>query len=506
MPSQSDFFSADQAEVWVQPDGPNGVVYRIPCANVDAIDAPGGEVTKRLCRTPEGWVVSHSSRGAPSAASTSIEMYMTAVQSWLSRQEEAGCETPVYITHGQCPNGVFLNYDVVDMLRGAVISSKGGSGFARGKADAGEGAADATLRTYEMTGDPGAPEVYDLVLTLREIAELEQLNDIDFCNRAQCTGPCGFREEVCTDGMITAEFTTGLSADVWFTENGWVTGAASNAPFGAVIDETVTAGVCFHMDRDTVRHAVFRGTTSGLLAQVAYTDVAGAAAAWTVVTFGIANDFVQYGGSAFALSNRAIWVGVAGGEIYFSDDGCASWTAQGSGLASAIYSIHFADENYGMAVGAANVFAYTVDGGSNWAAGTGPNAGQITTGVRVIDSYRAWATSDDGTLWYTNDFGTNWTARGLPQTPDALGAIDLLDAYAISVVGFQTYGGDELAIVYRSFNGGRDWDYWRHDVAFDSSATMGLNAVVMCNYNHIYAVGEPANTTGLILELENATP
>ncbi|GAG08488.1 unnamed protein product, partial [marine sediment metagenome] len=152
MPTQNDFFSADQAEVWVQPDGPNTAVYLLPCANSDSIDAPGSDVTTRMCRTANGWTVSHRSRGIPGAATMSIEVYMSAVQSWLSKQKDRGCEIPVYLTHGACPTQVFLNYDVVDMLRGGVITNKSGSGFARGKGDEGEGAADAAMRSYDLSG------------------------------------------------------------------------------------------------------------------------------------------------------------------------------------------------------------------------------------------------------------------------------------------------------------------------------------------------------------------
>ena len=504
MPTESDFFSADQAEVWVQPGGPNTTVYLLPCANTDSIDAPGPDVSTRMCRTANGWRVSHRSRGIPGQATMSIEVYMSAVQSWLSKQKESGCQIPVYVNHGSCPGATFLNYDVSDMLRGGLITNKSGSGWARGRADAGDGAADASLRTFDLTGWPEAPEVYPLVITRRTIAEAETLNDIDFCNRPTCLGPCGVTEDACTDGIITADFTAASSADVWFTTDGWANGAAgATDPFAVNMD--VSAAVCFDIDRDTVRHLVGRGTTDAGPADIAYSDDAGAT--WTLVAAGAVNtEFFIYGGSIWANNQRNIWGGTNGGVILFSSDGGLTWTSQGApGGANAIYSIHFVDNNYGMAVGAANAFSYTVDGGEHWTAGTGPNAGQVTTGVRVIDNYRAWATSADGTLWYTNDFGTAWTQRTLPVTPDALGAIDLLDEYVISVVGFQTYG-TELPIIFRSFNGGMDWEYYRYGTAFDAGATYGLNAVKICSYNHIFAVGEPIDSTGVLLELENAQP
>ena len=507
MPTESESFSADQAEVWVQPGGPNTTVYLLPCANTDAIDAPGPDVTTRMCRTADGWRVSHRSRGVPGPTTMTIDTYMSAVQSWLSKQKERGCQMPVYVTHGSCHNATFLNYDVTDMMRGGLITSKGGSGWARGRADAGDGAADASMRSYDLSGWPEAPEVYPLVLTRRTIAEAEKLYDIDFCNPPICLGPCGVTEDACTDGIITAYFTTVGTADVWYTTDGWATGAACGAPFGATNDEAATAAVCFPIDRDTVRHIVGRGTTAGAApAEIGYTDNFGAGCTWNQQNVGVTNgEFFQWGGSIWAINQRNIWAGANTGVIYFSNDAGLTWTSQGApGGANAIYSIHFIDENYGMAVGAAAAFSYTVDGGEHWTVGTGPGAG-IITGVRVIDNYRAWACNADGTLWYTNDFGTTWEQRTLPVTPDALGAIDLLDEYVIATVGFQTYG-TELPIIYRTHNGGMDWEYYRYTTAFDGAATYGLNAVKICSYNHIFAVGEAIAATGVILELENAQP
>jgi len=509
MPTQNDFFSADQAEVWVQPDGPNTAVYLLPCANSDSIDAPGADVTTRMCRSADGWTVSHRSRGIPGAATMSIEVYMSAVQSWLSKQKERGCEIPVYLTHGACPTQVFLNYDVVDMMRGGIITNKSGSGFARGKGDEGEGAADASMRSYDLSGWPESPEVYKLVLTRRTIAEAEMLYDIDFCNTLRCLGPCGVTEDVCTDGIITAEETTGLSADVWYTTDGWANGAACNAPFGAVLNEIAGAAVCFPIDRDTTRHIVGRATTDigAAVAEIGYTDDLGAGCTWVPVNVGsTANEFFQHGGSIWAHNGRNIWAGSNLGEIYFSSNEGLTWTSQGiTAGANAIYSIHFVDENYGMAVGAANAFQYTVDGGVHWTSGTGGGAG-IITGVRVIDNNRAWACNANGTLWYTNNFGTNWYQRTLPTTPTALGAIDLLDEYVISTVGNLDVAGTDYPVLYRSFNGGFSWEYFQYGTAFDSGVLYGLNAVKICSYNHIFAVGEVLGATGVILELENAQP
>jgi len=508
MPTESEFFSADQAEVWVQPGGPNTPVYLLPCANTDTIDAPGPDSTTRMCRTVDGWEVSHRSRGVAAQATMSIEVYMSAVQSWLSKQKESGCQVPVYVTHGACPSATFLNYDVIDMLRGGLITNKSGSGWARGRADSGDSAGDASLRTYDLSGWPESPEVYPLVMSRRTIVEAEQLYNIIFCNRPTCLGPCGVTEDACTDGVITAEETVGLSADVWYTTDGWAIGAATNAPFGAVINEAATASACFEVGRNTVRTIIGRGTTDAGAnpAEIGWVDNIGAGVVWAQANVGaVANEFFQYGGSIWADSARDIWGGTDQGTIYHSTDAALTWTDQVSPLASAIYSIHFVDANYGMAVGAANVFAYTVDGGEHWVAGTGPGAG-IITGVRVIDNYRAWACNADGTLWYTNDFGTTWTQRTLPTTPTALGAIDLVDEYAITVVGHLDVAATDYPVIYRSINGGMDWEYYRYGTAFDAGVTYGLQAVKMCGYNHIFAVGEVLGSTGVIIELENAQP
>ncbi|GAG08485.1 unnamed protein product, partial [marine sediment metagenome] len=101
----------------------------------------------------------------------------------------------------------------------------------------------------------------------------------------------------------------------------------------------------------------------------------------------------------------------------------------------------------------------------------------------------------------------NWYARGLPVTPTALGAIDLLDEYVIATVGHLDVATDDYPIIYRSFNGGFSWEVFQYGTAFDSPTTVyGLTAVKICSYNHLFAVGEPLGSAGVILELENAQP
>ena len=494
----------------MQPGGPNTQVYQLPCGNVDAIDAPGPDVTTRLCRTAEGgWQVSHRSRGVPGPATMTIDTYMSAVQSWLSKQMENGCAMPVYITHGACPSATFLNYDVMDLLRGGLLTTKGGSGWARGRSDAGDSGGDASLRSYDLSGWPESPEVYPLVASVRTIAEIEQLMDIEFCNSPRCLGPCGVTQDACIDGVITAEETTGNPPDVWYTTDGWAVGAACSAPFGAVNDEIAGAVVCFPIDRDTTRTIVGRATTAGGLdAEIGWTDDLGAGCTWAQVDVGsAAGEFFIHGGSIWAVSGRDIWAGGNLGNIYHSIDNGLTWTNQGLPLgAVAIYSIHFIDANYGMAVGAGNFMGVTVDGGEHWTTLASPNAGVVVTGVRVIDNYRAWACCVDGTLLYTNNFGTNWHGRTLPVTPAALGAIDLIDEYAIATVGHRDVSATDYPIVFRTVNGGMDWETYEYGTAFDGAVTYGLRAVRMCSYNHIFAVGEPLGSAGLILELENAQP
>lgn len=298
----------------------------------------------------------------------------------------------------------------------------------------------------------------------------------------------------------------GSKADVWFTTNTGATwAAAATQPFAAA--EDISSVVCFPLDKDTTRVLVACGTAAAAGLRVAYSDNSGTT--WTVVAINaVAIDHFDHGGSLFALDRYHIWACSSAGIIYFSSDAGATWTDQGApvpgGGAEPLMCVRFVDENYGMCVGgtagASGVLLTTTDGGDHWVLGTSP-AAQLATGVTVIDANKAWITFANGTLYYTNNYGTAWTARTLPTTPTKLGDVQFIDEFCGASCGYITSGGSLYPTMYRTFNGGYDWEEYRYTTALAGAAAYyGLNSVWVCDYNHVYSVGEPDAATGFIFD------
>jgi photosystem II stability/assembly factor-like uncharacterized protein len=506
----ADYFTDFNGLIWVQPDGPNTEPKPLFCHNIGDLDSPLGDVTTTVCRGPFGdWNTANRTQGGPSSSTFTVESWLRKTRGWLQKQVERRCQIPVYVHWTECPpDNVFLNYDTGRSMRNGLITSNGMSDMVMTMGEEGLTATNVG-QSFEFNGEPMPPFYWKLVLTIRSVAEAEQLRDIAFCNAARCDGPCGSLEDICTDGIIAADMTAAAAADVWFTTNGWSSGAAgAGNPFAA--DEAVASACCVYMDKDSVRHIVVRGTTDGANpAEIAYSDDAGAT--WTTVNVGSTNgEYALHGGALFALNHDAgnIWLCTDQGNVFKSEDGGVTWTDQNAptpvGGAEGLMCVRFADERYGMCVGgttgASSVFLYTDDGGAHWNLGTGA-AAVLLTGVSVIDNIHAWVTTEGGALYYTNDYGTNWTARALTSTPDALGDVHFINQYVGATGGFETVSGDELGTIWRTFDGGWSWEEYQHDTAFDSGATYGVNSVYVCDINHIYGVGEPVDSLGLIMEL-----
>lgn len=518
--SKNNYFDGDMGTIWVQPAGANSESYPILCANLDAVDAPLGDTTTRMCKGADGrYLTVHRAQGTPGEATATIETWLPKARDYLQRQVSRRCPMPVYLHHLHCGRpDTYLNYEYGVRLANGIFTSKGKGGLVRGMVDAGDGAADMATQSFDVSGEPMPVDYWPLVITDRSnIAEDEPLRDLGFREDARCLGPCGALQDGCERGMIVADAATGVTAEVWATANGWAAGAAlPTDPFAA--DEDVASLVMFPLDRSTIRMIVVRGTTDGANpAEVAYVDYdipTNTPGAWTTVNVGATNgEYAVHGGALFAFDASHVWLCTDQGNIFFSDDAGLSWTDQAAptpvGGAEELYCVRFLDYNYGVCVGgttgASSVYLTTTDGGAHWTLGTGA-AAKILTGCDLVDTNRVWASDEDGGLWYSNDFGINWTERTLlSKTPSALGDVVFINEFDGAACGNYNDGADDYGAVYRTFDGGEHWEAYVASTEFDGALEYyGLNAVWMCDTNHIFAVGEIVNSLGLILELTPA--
>lgn len=519
--STGEYFDADAGLVWVQPLGPNTEPMPLLCYNLDTIDEALGDTATRLCRTGAGgFETVHRSQGFPSEGTFTVEAYLPKTRSWMQRQVERRCPMPYYIHKISCErHDIFLNYDYGELGKNGIVTNRGKSALVRGLGDAGEGPPDMSMMSFDVTVEPLSPEYWKLIESRRDISEDEVLRDIAFCNPGQCAGPCGPLIDVCTDGVIVTNATAGSptnTADVWFTvDGGIVWGAGTVDPFAG--GEDINSVVCFMIDRDTTRHLVQRGTTDGGVAgEVAYTDDAGDN--WTPVDVGGNGAYGMHSGGLFALSARDIWAVTDLGTVHYSSDGAVNWVDQGAPVPGAgaqeLYYVHFIDVNYGWAVGDAGHILSTADGGEHWAiVAWVAGATDVLTCVATIDANRAWigvtTAAGAGELWYTDDAGGVFAERVLPSpggTIVSIGDVMFIDEFCGAVAGIFNDGANDIPAVWRTFDGGFSWEpHYDANNALDGAIEhQGNNAVWVCGYNEIYAVGEVSDATGVIMELEAA--
>lgn len=509
-----DYFDADMGEIWVQPGGYGTRVWPVLCTDSDGLDSPGAETTTRMCRKGKTWSVSSRSTGVPGEASASLESYLGKTMSWLQLQWKRQCFFPVYFLSGECLDGEFDDYEYGTLGRQAWITGRTPAARVRQKEEAGAGAADPSMLTFELTTEPMPPEFWKMFETMRQTtdAEAEPARDISVDMRQICANGCGNLQDPCTDGGICCD-DAGPGAEGHETTDGFATTAVwATNPFAAA--EDITSRVEFQLDRNTHRILVACGTAAVAGLRVSYSDDAGAT--WTPVALNaIATEFVGHGGGLFALDRDHIWLGERSvGKIFFSSDGGLTWTDQGAPAAAAlegIMCIDFVNANYGWAVGGHTTpsahMLTTIDGGVHWLQVTAEPAAKFMTGVSVLDSVNVRVVTTDGFAYITRDWGATWTDQSPSPAPDSLGDCDHIDQFAAVMCGYRTVSAVIYGAIYRTINGGWTWEEHLTNTAFDGAIEYhGLNSIVQCDYNHAIAAGEILGAKPLIFVVVATQP
>jgi len=516
-----DYFTDFQGTIYVQPNGPGTETFWLPCTDLDATDAPGGDVTRAFCRTSSGgWETAIEQQGAPSSSTFTLTTWLGKTRNWLQKKWRERCPLNVYVHHKECetPSHIFDDYETGEALQYGFPITKGGANQAKQRAEEGASATPVD-ESFDFSARPLPPRYWKLVHTPRTIAEDEPLRDVTFNSTIVCGGECGAYQPACNEGMITADAAAVAIADVWFTTDGaqtWV--AAANQPF--TTSEDVNSGVSVHISQGITRYIVMRGTTdAGNPAEVAYTNDRGATA-WNPVNLGSTNgEYGMHSGGLFTLNHdqNYVWACTDQGNVFFSGDGAQTWIDQGANASNALYYIHFIDTRYGWTVGASQEILRTTDGGVHWAAPTAlPGAGtDVFTCVATVTSQVAFVggttAATAGLLYRTANGGTSWVdyigrlavAGGLPEgTITHIGDVKFIDEFAGVVTGTFNDGSDDFVGTWRTVDGGWNWEFY-YDAAAPLDGAVekqGGNAIWPCDYNHAFSVGEVSSSAGTIGE------
>ena len=137
--------------------------------------------------------------------------------------------------------------------------------------------------------------------------------------------------------------------------------------------------------------------------------------------------------------NTAVAVG-AGGVIFKTVDGGASWDVQTSGTAQSLNGLHFTDANNGWAVGGA--ILNTTNGGANWNNRVGNASFTSLKDVKFLTSSIGMVAGQAGAtgLLRTTDGGQTWSEVFTMNGTTHLEGLFFLDAQKGWAVGFNAAG------------------------------------------------------------------
>ena len=493
-------FRTPQWGLWIQPDGPNTTMRFLGCHTLDDISEPGGGINELIrCFKPDGtgWDILGATINPPDPVTTTVTGLIDKTADYLERVAEgANCPFPLYVNGKLCPPyDVFAGASRWYAIEQSIIGTKGLMSLVHRDEDS------ISEQSFEITAYPPVLRGRDVSSDRLGMATFtDNANDIATCSIPDCASTdCGEATDYC-EVLVIATDTDGTNEPqiLRSADNGATWAATAADPFNA--KESAKAVECFSVGANTSRILVARDTVAATPMHVEYSDDAGAN--WTDVTVtGSTNAYAAvYGGALYAIDMYHIWLvitdGAAGSEIWFSEDGGVTWTAQTlADPTKFLYAIYFKDEDVGMVVGAADYIEVTTDGGDTWAAATATGDGGDLLSVSENQGGDIWwVTSDDGQIYYSTDHGTTWAER----TFTGSGAGAVYDAgWSSRTVGWMVHSPTAATgIVYRSRNGGLTWEV-------ESDTVDGeLYAIEPCTINQAWSVGEVGASPATVLVLK----
>lgn len=462
------------------------------CMDVDNFPDPQQGKDAEFCLINGRWVQIGSVSTAPSGLPqfTMTPLVQGAVH-WLEQVKEARCPVNLLFIQSLCaPFGVFDNRARSWVYRKAIITDDGITNPMQRAADG------VLMHPFNITTDLGRLD--NRALTIARIATVETaaLNSITSEN-GQCAGACGAYQASDKDLWMSADTVAAAIPDLMWSNDGGVTFTSPATGFAA--GESVMATVVIKPNSTTTRIVSVRDIDIGAAAplEVQYSDDDGATQ--TLVVVGATALEAAVGGSSmFAFNAENIWLCTDDGRVFYSSDYAESWTDQATALAGSgaatLNAIHFATALIGYAVGAGDVIIRTVDGGTNWVAGTATASGDGLNTVHVFDENRVIVGTDNAVstkcVYMTYDQTATWATidEGLAAlTTDVCPHITFMGD---GMTGFLIKNiAGPIGTMYKSIDGGFSWK----DITTPTNS--GLNFTHIIHANLAYVVGEVATTS-----------
>ena len=486
----TDVINSTATSLFIQFEAGKEVYYLGTCTNLPELSNPRGGVDPIICRDGKGaFSIVGEKPTSPGMISFTIDQLHARTADWIG---QANCPFTIFaLQRCEGNEGIFTNWITGQVVGHVRLSNDTVSNISQREA------ADPLTRSYEMVGRPPRTDLWEVLSSQKATSEAQDANCIASPMYSSCGEGCG---QVITDPcrviFIGTDAAVGVTANVLLSQDGGQSFAATAAdPFA--INLNVTAIKIYPTGGTTRRVVAFRSTLAATPLACSLSDNNGTT--WTSVTVGATNaEAVNSPHALFIWSEDAMWVGTSTGRIYKSVDGGATWSEQTSALVASggnqINGIDFLTENYGVAVGAADTIIITNDGGKNWAAATATGGAAALNDVEVHTRSRWSAVDASGRYYMTYDTGTTWVLLNGFSGAGAgavhgLAFTDELNGYMIHT----TVAG--VGRIFRTIDGGYSWI-----LVNPSTGSAGLNDLMVCNANHVFAVGDDDGTQAVILE------
>ncbi len=465
-------YDSDKNALWLQREC-TGAFEFLGCHDVADLTTPQGAITDSYQRTGKGEFEIVSSKTAiPEPGTVTITLYRQVI----NLLAELPCPFSLLVFYSKCGTDENpANFDFIDVLntinkteitQSNVVNAIGADGATEVGGNVLQ-ELSVQFRKYFVIKPLLSTDLTPAALAGRIVS------DISVCDSDPECGDCDTPTIGCQTLWIITNGSPGFYGDarIFKSVNGGTT----------FVEQTNSMTI----DSDNLSSVSCSGNVAvianGTTSEYQFTNDGGTT--WTLVT---TPD--QVIADVFVLSDTKIWMAAAGGNIYFSSDKGASIVTQDDGVATAqnLNSIHFADSEIGYAVGAANAFVTTINGGTNWTAGTGPAAGVVLNVVRAVpNSDIVYIGSAAGVVYRSIDNGVTWTTSLPAITAFAGGITDIAicECNRILVSGNDTNGKGSIR---ESIDGGNTYTAVTNPIVGAES----INSLTCCDVNTYYGSGD----------------
>ncbi len=462
-------YYAGEVALWLQRECGQELEF-LGCHNLTGVTVPRGDLNPSYCRTGKNkFEVVRTWRGMPGLGTATIVAYDTV----LNLIQELESAFNLYVLHAaggadEDPT----NYDYLYIYEDVEPSAEAMETHAIGMSP---DAQTHILGSYPVSFQDRT-KVKKLTGVARDISALtaEDINGVAFCDGAFAGNIAEGATQSCQTGFLVGD-----AGILLRTLDGGGTFTAIMSPFTDVTDP-IGAVYC-EGDLVVITNAE----------DTAYAYSWDGGDTWTEVLTP-----TKLINRVFMLGGTKMWMVGQDGYVYFSNNRGASVAVQdyGSATSSSLNDVAFASGLLGYAVGDDNAFIRTVDGGSIWAAVTGPAAGLFPNDlyrVAVVPGTDIVFVGDEqGNLYRSDDQGDTWTTvLDIDAMAGGIAGIAICNCNVISVVGNDEdpyfYSGASVdGVMYQTVDGGNSWQ------AVEIPANDGVNDIICCDPNQYWIVGE----------------